>query len=102
MDDGNVIVQFAADHVEAFPDEYLKGFQRLTLRTRAATKPLPRSTLHGTLGEHTIDVGSVVTIDWKNVLLLSGPAGGGKSTAVDKLVLQILGDYYERRKKRTE
>ena len=46
-----------------------------------------------------IELGAVVTVDWKNVLLLSGPAGGGKSTAVEKLKLQILGEYYERRKR---
>ena len=100
MDDGNVIVQFAADHVEAFPDEYLKGIPEAYLTDEGSNQTVakvPRSMVHSV--KHTIDVGSVVTVDWKNVLLLSGPAGGGKSTAVDKLVLQILGDYYERRKK---
>ena len=38
---------------------------------------------------------SEVKVDWKNVLLLSGPAGSGKSTAVEKLELLILDKYYD-------
>ena len=94
------IEEFASLRVEDFPDEYLKGIPEAYLTKEGSNQTVakvPRSMVHSV--EHTIDVGSVVTIDWKNVLLLSGPAGGGKSTAVDKLVLQILGDYYERRKK---
>ena len=64
MDDGNVIVQFAAD-------EYLKGIPEAYLTKEGSNQTVakvPRSMVHSV--EHTIDVGSVVTIDWKNVLLL--------------------------------
>ena len=83
-------------------DEFPEGF---LVEGNAAVARVPSSMVHLDLKDtdeahrSKVEPESEVKVDWKNVLLLSGPAGSGKSTAVEKLELLILDEYYEHRKR---
>ena len=44
-----------------------------------------------------IKLNDKVSVDWSNVMLLSGQAGSGKSTSIEKLKVYILGEYAMKR-----
>ena len=79
--EGMVTVSFDDPVGSAFPEEY-----RLRKEGSAETAAtVPRSMVHTA---REIEIGAVVTVDWKNVLLLSGPAGGGSRASPGRAAIR--------------